>query len=320
MRESTVSRRAFTLIELLVVIAIIAILIGLLLPAVQKVRAAAARAKCQNNLKQLALGVHSFESTNLYLPPGTLMHSSPAIEYDYLNDQGTGFLTIILPYIEQDAVYRLFIQDQVPDFLEPSKKHPNFAYQGSSWTAAQTKIKTYLCPADNPDEAAGAGWFVVKNPTTQILTYTFGGATAQALGKTNYLGVAGYVDDHPSFGNNIGILANRSKHKMGVITASDGLSNTLMIGECLGSGENLERTRSNVWAYGSTLPVGFGALDPDSDQSFGSQHTGVCLFASGDGAVRSVRKPIDANPEFSTLVFMSGWRDGVNRDWSTIIN
>ena len=104
----TSRRAAFTLIELLVVIAIIGVLIGLLLPAVQKVREAANKAKCQNNMKQLGIALHMFESTNNYFPPAGVNSAAagvvpgiPAGSNPY-----SGFIPFLLPYIEQDAIAR----------------------------------------------------------------------------------------------------------------------------------------------------------------------------------------------------------------------
>src|SRR5262245_7365240 len=100
-------RTAFTLIELLVVIAIISVLVGLLLPAVQKVREAGARASCQNNLKQIALGAHNYASAHGRLPPGYLgsypeLDAPPNTSYQF-----AGVLAAILPQVEQDNMYRL---------------------------------------------------------------------------------------------------------------------------------------------------------------------------------------------------------------------
>src|SRR5581483_8120308 len=134
----SVARRGFTLIELLVVIAIIAILIALLVPAVQKVREAAARAQCENNLKQIGIAIHAFADNYRRLPPGGANDQPPfGTGAPNSNNWGSSWMVYILPYVEQEHLFSQW------DF----KNNSGYANATDNALANNVEIATYFCPA-----------------------------------------------------------------------------------------------------------------------------------------------------------------------------
>jgi prepilin-type N-terminal cleavage/methylation domain-containing protein/prepilin-type processing-associated H-X9-DG protein len=208
------SRRGFTLIELLVVIAIIAILIGLLLPAVQKVREAAARMSCSNNLKQLALATHNYHDQVMRLPPGAANDAQP------FGPQagaawGSSWKVYILPFIEQDNIFKLW------------QFSGNSGYQNTNnGNAIQNiQIKAFRCPSSPvPDthRASGNGRTIMHTSYTGIA----GSVISTAAGGVHNVGCCN--GSGPRASSN-GILYAGSKVTMVGIT--DGTSNTWLIGE-----------------------------------------------------------------------------------------
>jgi len=186
------ARKGFTLIELLVVIAIIAILIGLLLPAVQKVREAAARSTCSNNLKQFGVAIHNYASANQdALPGGQQGGCSGNPMYT-----GSPFFFTLLPFIEQDAIYR------------------NVGQSGASWgtgggTNGQTQalVKTYLCPSDSSHQngiGPNTGWVVTSYSRNWLMFDQSGRNNGNGHYSTLSKYSVGNIPDGTS--NTIGIL------------------------------------------------------------------------------------------------------------------
>jgi prepilin-type N-terminal cleavage/methylation domain-containing protein/prepilin-type processing-associated H-X9-DG protein len=296
MRYAQTRSHAFTLIELLVVIAIIAILIGLLLPAVQKVREAAARMSCSNNLKQIALASHSYHDAVGALPPGVnvpigplsgmlfpsnILYTSGKVGQPPYPGQFGSWLMYILPYIEQDNL----------------QKNLNFTVRefgncnGPNSVGAQV-VKIFICPSDP-----------LPN---MVSTYTTGGVTYY-FGMNSYLGNGGTRSWFPDFNYSVdGIFHLNSRTTISGI--ADGTSNTFLAGERYHQDPaytNIETLGGWAWSnyqavqdcIGSTrvpvnylCPVGsnpnsFLVTDPRVC-AFGSGHASGANFAFCDGSVR----------------------------------
>jgi len=310
------TRFGFTLIELLVVIAIIAILIALLVPAVQKVREAAQRTQCGNNLKQIGLACHAYENANRRLPPAIIGDAGNAVTWS--DAPNVCVLAIILPYIEQQALYNQMVQYAAPyggaSYLSPDSQATTPWWNTSLANSAQTKISTYICPSDDPLVVA-QGTFVYMYPANNWTFYGVYWPGQSSLGFTDYAACVGYFGDvYPPY---CGMLSNRSKRSLAVITAGDGTSQTLMFGEALGDTNDVKAGPRNfalAWMGAGTMVTAWGTTDVAQWYTFGSKHTGVTQFCMGDGSVRGLKK----SPDYNAFINAGGWTDGAVDDMPMI--
>jgi len=211
-------RKGFTLIELLVVIAIIAILIGLLLPAVQKVREAAARMKCQNNLKQMGLACHNFHDQNSRLPPGSATDVPPFGVSG--GGWGSSWKVYILPFIEQGNIYNQWQFTGSSGYTNAA----NMALIGGT-----NSIPVYRCPSSPAPDRGNRGG---SNPAGGLMIDTYSGIAGSVIPGVPGVSVIynnNCCNGGTSLASDNGILYAQSKVKLTDIT--DGTSNTMMVGE-----------------------------------------------------------------------------------------
>jgi prepilin-type N-terminal cleavage/methylation domain-containing protein/prepilin-type processing-associated H-X9-DG protein len=323
-------RPGFTLIELVVVIAIIGVVIVLLLSSVCRVTEASARAKCQNNLKQIGLAAHNYHSTNNCLPtgwlgpfPNTSLEATPETQM-----QAVGCLCLLLPFLEQQNLYSQFLR------CAPSKDYFSIASTNTAWynlpasdglnmlTLATTKIPTFLCPSDTAEQRAKGCILWQWGPIDQAMNgtpqnfYIYKSDASASLGRTNYTGVGGLDQNFYQIGRSNaggppgstwgqfdGIMTNRSQFTLKQLTEADGTSNMLMFGELLGDSDgsvDQQMGYSVSWMCGS-YPTYAGTPTGDLPYpaggarcywAFGSRHNGVVQFCMADGAVRSIKKGV----------------------------
>jgi prepilin-type N-terminal cleavage/methylation domain-containing protein/prepilin-type processing-associated H-X9-DG protein len=311
------SRQGFTLIELLVVIAIIAVLIGLLLPAVQKVRESAASAQCTNNLHQIGIALHSYHDNNGTFPPGHYVVGP-------LGDGGNNctyfanWAILILPYIEQDNLYKQY-NNNVRNTAAVNQP------------VAQQYVSVYTCPSDINARMVMSPETTVNGQTAadnaKYMTGSYRGmAGVSATGFDQWAGYPSEVIVNLARGAGLRGLLHTDGPATGLngermVGIKDGTSNTLAVGERT---TFTHVTRTTFWADSFNLYSTSGAFrqsaallnDYDAcsriasdvaqcKYGWGSMHSGYINFLFVDGSVRKVQTTIDMNI-FVALATISG--------------
>jgi prepilin-type N-terminal cleavage/methylation domain-containing protein/prepilin-type processing-associated H-X9-DG protein len=258
--STTTPQRGFTLIELLVVIAIIAVLIGLLVPAVQKVREAANRIQCSNNLKNLGLALHNYHDVNRKFPPGALGKRPGFPQFDGLPGHGLG--TFLLPHLEQEPLWRQYRWDI--SFFDPPNQ-----------PVVTKQLPVWQCPSAEANRIQDGLLITVTPPTRQSFNgYAACGDFAGMLGVHPELVARGVIDPPAGpcdvEGYYSGVFEINATRRIADIT--DGTSQTILMAECAGRPQLWQGRKkvANVWLTGGpwagrSLLWGRGATQDGSD-------------------------------------------------------
>jgi prepilin-type N-terminal cleavage/methylation domain-containing protein len=311
-------RFGFTLIELLVVIAIIAVLIGLLVPAVQKVRQAASKMSCSNNLHQIAIAAANYESANGVLPPGANFNQN------VFGGSFIGCLPYLLPYVEQDPVFK-----QIPaNFFDVNQTNQGF-WDGNAaaLAASQVNIKTFMCPSDNPFVEVQNYTFlalILYGPALTLYGYYDPNTRNIPFGKSNYAASGGAIGScasaSPFYNQFCGPYYGDSRNKTSNI--NDGSSNTIGFGELLGGTSGPSRDWNLSWMGSGAQATAWQLLNPAQWYTFGSFHTAGVQFAMCDGSVKTMSRVGSGTNWFSTpwynFMYASGQNDGQVITWATL--
>ena len=303
--EKTIRRHAFTLVELLVVIAIIGVLVSLLLPAVQAAREAARRAQCQNNLKQIGLALISYHDQNGRLPAG-----SPANENWCCAGglpPGHNWITSIFPQIEQQNVV-----DSL-DLTLPMK-HPT-----NRVVIQEVAVGTFVCPSSpasdspimedrssnhNPRVAQGTWYTGSMGPTAPGPECTLCPA-GTIPDPNNWCCMAGHFGTRARAGRTVGMFARHVKPAIDDSLVTDGLSNTIMVGETLPEDcSYFSLFAPNFVVTSTSIPLNFRRNNTQQNDfpinsgwwevsGFKSEHPGIIQVAMGDGSVQALSEDID---------------------------
>lgn len=299
------SKRGFTLVELLVVIAIIGILIAMLLPAVQQVREAARRATCLNNLRQIGIASHNYESAQMKMPPGMLFtrHTDTNTSNGSGQIQWMGLLPQILPFLELQN-----LSDLNPINMSAKNFDRNYWNVPGTVEMARSSVSSFLCPSDNLPPSADVFdlWIPVANNPNYFYQGWFAhidGDLGVGFGRTNYAPSGGVFGDHePHYSGTSttyvpwkGMYTNRQEHTMSRIV--DGTSNTIAFGEVCTSvdtqqipwGTFTTGTTQYMWVGAFTIATYWWGLPPEPGD-FNSFHPGTINFGVGDGSSRAVPK------------------------------